>query len=59
MSNSLSDPSAKLENESTFGKLTITGKPMRERANELTLANSALLISMSRYKDQQVVQSLT
>lgn len=58
-SNSLSDPFAKLENESLFGKLIISGKLMRGRANGLMLVNSALLISTNRYKDQPVVQSLT
>jgi len=32
---------------------------MREQANELTLANSALLIFTNRYNDQPVVRSLT
>ena len=58
-SNSLSDPSAKLESESLFGKLIISGKLMRGQANELMLANSALLIFTNRYNDQPVVQSLT
>ena len=59
VSNSLSDPSAKLENGSTFGRLIILGKLMRGRANALMPANSARQISMSRYNDQQVARSLT
>lgn len=58
-SNSLSDPFAKLENESLFGKLITSDKLMRGQANGLMLVNSALLISTNRYKDQPVVQYLT
>ena len=53
------DLAAKLVNRSTCGTQTISGLLTLRRNGELIDAKDALVISMNRCKDQQVVQSLT